>query len=124
VTAVCGADKNGPPMKLTTPNKQRAETVERRPRSRGELRSSRVSSEQRRVGRRGSDASCSAELELSPPAPSSTTRAKTHHFEDEDYRSEQTGGPLSLLVIMGRQTECVMPGFHHSTAVLPFRRSR
>ena len=101
MTAVCGADKTGPPTTLTTPSEplsveQRAQTVKRKPRS-GKimLRSSSAPSDQRPIGRPASDTGhtdCCADLDLPPPTSSSKPRKASRNKKNLD----EDNGPRSV----------------------------
>jgi len=108
VTAVCGADKTGPPKTPTKATKrrsveQRTEPAERRRRSDGSLRSP---SDQRRVGRRASDTTDTdrlAELEFPlPPSPlpsNDEARDNTPEFENDNNRS--AAAPVGHAILGG-----------------------
>ena len=93
VTAVCGADKTGPPTTPTTPRpaEQRAETVDRQQRSDAALRSTRAPSDQRRASETSyTDRVADRDVPLlSSSSPSHrAARDKTPEYEYDSHRSE------------------------------------
>ena len=110
VTAVCGADQDGPESPTTATAsrpRQGDDSMDRRPRSVDAFRSS--SGGHRRLSRRGSSEDCrgdrSTDAEQSPPLTPSTppsrrkTRTKSRDCDADDYRSDEK--PLVFLRLCG-----------------------